>query len=428
MSAPPLPPVDDVGEDLALFVDAAACGDMDGVRELLDGTTLSPAVINAIDKDGRSAFHYACLNDDSRLLSVLLAESRVDVTLRSPKGDTGMHMAALYAALEALKLLLADERTSALLEAQNDFGETPLHLTAGSGDGCAAKAAGLLLAAGAPLWAVDKWNRGPRDVSRDNAENPLVIVFEAHLASADPAVRVKVDAVTAAYKAESAAAATHTADAVAANKASKNAIFGQLGGVSLKPTKTKVKGMFRKKKKKKKKKNAGEGGAAGDAEMPAAAVGVDARTLGDGRRALSKLIDFPGDLAAIKGHLANTAEIDVAGRDAYGLTALHKFASWNKTEFLELLIGKLDASAGELDAQCPDGKTAVHWAVEMAAAGAIKTLVAAGARTDLEDGRGRTPLAVLEGAPPSGVITRLIKALTGDLPLPAAGSAANAAP
>jgi ankyrin repeat protein len=406
---------------MADFVDAAACGDLDGVRELLADATLSAVVINAIDKDGRSAFHYACLNDDSRLLTVLLAEQRVDVSLRSQKGDTGMHMAALYAALEALKLLLADARTAALLDAQNDFGETPLHLSAGSGDGCAAKAAGLLLAAGAPLWATDKWNRGPRDVSRDNAENPLVVVFEAHLAGADPSERAKVDAVTAAYKAESEAAATHTADAVAANKASKNAIFGQLGGVKLKKTKTKVKGMFRKKKKKKKK-NAGEGGAA--AAEPAAA-GVDARTLGDGRRALSKLVDFPGDLEAIKGHLANVAGVDPAGRDAYGLTALHKFASWNKTEFLELLIEQLDASVGELDAQCPDGKTAVHWAVEMAAAGALKTLVAAGCRTDLTDGRGRTPLAVLEGAAPSGVITRLIKALTGAVPY---GSCRGVAP
>ena len=302
------------------FVDAAACGDLDGVRELLADASLSAEVINAIDKDGRSAFHYACLNDDARLLTLLLAEPRVVASLRSPKGDTGVHMSALYAALEALGLLLADPRTAALVDAQNDFGETPLHLCAGSGDKGAAKAANLLLAAGAPLWAVDRWNRGPRDVSRDNAENPLVATFEAHLAG-NPAERVKVDAVTAAYKAESEAAASHTADAVAANKTAKNAIFGQLGAVKLKKTKTKVKGMFRKKKKKKKKKD-GEAGAGG-----AAAV-RDVRDVGDGRRALSKLIDFPGDAAEIRAHLANPAEVDPAGRDAYGLTALHKVRSF----------------------------------------------------------------------------------------------------
>ena len=80
------------------FVDAAACGDLDGVKELLQDAALAPATINALDKDGRTAFHYACLNDDAPLLRVLLADARVDVLATSPRGDTGLHMAALYAA------------------------------------------------------------------------------------------------------------------------------------------------------------------------------------------------------------------------------------------------------------------------------------------------------------------------------------------
>ena len=42
------------------FVDAAACGDHAGVEELLQDKTLAAATINALDKDGRTAFHYAC--------------------------------------------------------------------------------------------------------------------------------------------------------------------------------------------------------------------------------------------------------------------------------------------------------------------------------------------------------------------------------
>eukprot|EP00968_Pinguiococcus_pyrenoidosus_P010024 scaffold789_cov261-Pinguiococcus_pyrenoidosus.AAC.1 len=105
-----------------VFVDAAACGDLDGVRELLLDAQLSEAAINAVDRDGRSAFHYACLNDDARLLAVLLAEPRVDVLLRSRRGDTGLHMAALYSSLEALKLLFQDGRSE--LSATNNYGET----------------------------------------------------------------------------------------------------------------------------------------------------------------------------------------------------------------------------------------------------------------------------------------------------------------
>ena len=102
-----------------MFVDAAACGDLKGVEELLADKSTSAEVVNALDKDGRSAFHYACLNDDVNLLKVLIKDDRVNVELRSPKGDTCMHLAALYACLEVLKILFADPRASKLLNAQN---------------------------------------------------------------------------------------------------------------------------------------------------------------------------------------------------------------------------------------------------------------------------------------------------------------------
>jgi ankyrin repeat protein len=165
------------------FVDAAACGDLAGVRALLASETISATDINRCDKDGRSAFHYACLNDDVPLLTVLLADSRVDVLLRSPKGDTGLHMASLYAALGAMQLLRSDGRVS--VDLQNNYGETPLHLCAGSGDKGASKAAALLLGWNASLTIVDKWGRGPLDVSRDNGENSLMAVFNSHLSTLD---------------------------------------------------------------------------------------------------------------------------------------------------------------------------------------------------------------------------------------------------
>jgi ankyrin repeat protein len=149
----------------AAFVDSAACGDTDEIKKLLSAATIPPlsaATINALDKDGRSAFHYSCLNDDAPLLKILLAEPRVDVTLVAPRGETGLHMAALYCAQEALKLLFADGRCS--LNAKNNFGETPMHLCASSGDKGAVKAARLLLEYGASMTETDKWGRGPINV------------------------------------------------------------------------------------------------------------------------------------------------------------------------------------------------------------------------------------------------------------------------
>jgi ankyrin repeat protein len=115
-------------------------------------------------------------------------------------------------------------------------------------------------------------------------------------------------------------------------------------------------------------------------------------------------------VAEITAHLANGEKIDPAGADAYGLTALHKFASWNKTELLALLLPTL-TTPEQLNARDPEGKTALHWAVEMASVGAVKALVRAGLDRGAEDGKGRTVGAILDAVEQSGVIERLKKAL-----------------
>jgi ankyrin repeat protein len=49
---------------------------------------------------------------------------------------------------------------------------------------------------------------------------------------------------------------------------------------------------------------------------------------------------------------------------------LHKFASWNKTEYIDLILPHL--SKAQVNAQDREGKTAVHWACEMASV-AVRT-------------------------------------------------------
>jgi ankyrin repeat protein len=384
------------------FVDAAACGDLDEVKALLASAEplLTPDIINKVDKDGKSAFHYGCLNDDANLLKILLADSRVDVVLTSRNGDSGLHMAALYCALEAIALLVADGRLS--LNAPNKYGETALHLVAGSGDKGGAKTANLLLDSGASLAVADKWNRGPMDVSHDNAENPIVATFTAYLSDRSRCSEEQcavVQAMTTAYKAANAAQAkelTSTQNELASkNKAATISLFGALGGVKLKKTNTVLKTMFK----------PGEGKAGAGA---AASSGPK-----DVRRALSKLVDFPGDLGEIRQHLENREEsaqgVNPAGADAFGLAAIHKFASWNKTDYLDLLLPYL--STEQLNCTCPEGKTALHYAAENASVAAMKALIAAGIDKEVCDAKGRTVRDILDGAAPSGVIDRLKNAL-----------------
>ena len=76
-----------------------------------------------------------------------------------------------------------------------------------------------------------------------------------------------------------------------------------------------------------------------------------------------------------------------------------------------MLSPALPAGAAGLDATCPDGKTALHWAVEMAAVASVKLLLQAGADRDAKDGKGRTVAFILDHSGESGVIERLKAAL-----------------
>ena len=114
----------------------------------------------------------------------------------------------------------------------------------------------------------------------------------------------------------------------------------------------------------------------------------------------------------IKGHLEEPTKVDPAGKDFYGLTALQKFASWNKTAYLSLLVPKLTAS--ELNSADNQGKT--RSALGRGDGGrsrAVRVLVEAGVDRSAKDGKGRTVEDVLDGAEPSGVIDRLRKAVEG---------------
>ena len=134
---------------------------------------------------------------------------------------------------------------------------------------------------------------------------------------------------------------------------------------------------------------------------------------GNGKRALSKLVEYPGDPEAVSRLLSDPA-IDAAAADMFGLTALHKFAAWDKVELVELLLPVLDTAAinatgGET------GATALHQAIDMGAVRAARRLLQ-DERLDLAvtDGAGNT---AAELAMVSGLVLEF--PVTGGAPLPA---------
>ena len=126
-----------------------------------------------------------------------------------------------------MKLLFAEPRCRSLLDAQNNFGETALHLCAGSGDKSAAKAALLLLENGASLALVDKWYRGPLNVSHDNAENSLVQVLKHHIEKpGNEEIKKATEEITANYKSNQ---KQYEEEQQQSKDKQKSAILGALG-------------------------------------------------------------------------------------------------------------------------------------------------------------------------------------------------------
>lgn len=89
---------------------------------------------------------------------------------------------------------------------------------------------------------------------------------------------------------------------------------------------------------------------------------------------LSKMIEYPGDPALVTSLLKTDAnpQIDPAGKDMLGYSALHKFASWDKIDLLEMLLPHLTSDdicqpAGWSHQSSYLGQTVLHLCVDACA-------------------------------------------------------------
>ena len=89
--------------------------------------------------------------------------------------------------------------------------------------------------------------------------------------------------------------------------------------------------------------------------------------------ALSKMIEYPGDPTEIS-RLLQDGNVDAAGRDAFGLGALHKFMAWDKPDLVRLVLPYLDeAEINRLAGT--DWQTPLHLAADAGAARALASLL-----------------------------------------------------
>jgi ankyrin repeat protein len=73
---------------------------------------------------------------------------------------------------------------------------------------------------------------------------------------------------------------------------------------------------------------------------------------------LSKMMEFPLDETRFVQLCAESSDLD--GCDYFGLTALHKLASWDKPNCMHLLFSRISDPARYVNAVDADGNTAAH--------------------------------------------------------------------
>lgn len=89
--------------------------------------------------------------------------------------------------------------------------------------------------------------------------------------------------------------------------------------------------------------------------------------------ALSKLVEFPGDPSKLQTQLQDR-KIALNGKDMYGLTALMKFAAWDKVDLLQLLLPHLNTN----EINVTGGKQKLpllHYCIDMGASRTLTVLL-----------------------------------------------------
>ena len=135
---------------------------------------------------------------------------------------------------------------------------------------------------------------------------------------------------------------------------------------------------------------------------------------------LAKLVEYPGDEEEVQ-MLLTGGTVAPAGKDMYGLTALHKFAAWDKDALVEILLPYLSNEEVNL----PSGRekqTPLHVIAEMGGTRVLKQLIAKRAASGLmldlaaRDVNGKT---ALELAVENGhtAVEALLRAAAGVVPV-----------
>ena len=293
-----------------------------------------------------SAFEVIVDDDFVSLTKILKSEGLEVLSSRNSKGETLLHRAATYGSIECTKLCCLNYHEDAFdLLAVNTWNETALHLLAASGEAKAAECCKVLLECAignndySLLTKEDQWGRTPMSVVLDHNEGkdqkgcdlqPIGVI--ARYISAAPleiqrAVRASMDKYEGKQKeiieAERQAGASIIVD--------RDTLKAERG--KLQKTDTVVKTIF--------------SGSGGNGSGITSKESTTAASMGSSGKPLSSCLEYPVDLDLLKALVAKGGdEINVSGKDSFGLNILHKLAAWNASaDAFFIVLPSLDESA-----------------------------------------------------------------------------------
>jgi ankyrin repeat protein len=113
---------------------------------------------------------------------------------------------------------------------------------------------------------------------------------------------------------------------------------------------------------------------------------------------ISKMMEYPGNPDLLATLLSDLDNYDINGKDMFGLAAIHKAASWNKEDLLELILSHSSTNVNiQAGGQEYKGFTALHFCIENNSRNAFEKLMK-DKRVDqnIIDSRGRTVRALAE--------------------------------
>ena len=118
----------DCQQQQPLLHEAAESGDVDKVRELLEGGKYD---VNCLAWYGVTPLHVAASGGDLGVVRVLVSEFKADVEACTYNGETPLHWAALGDHLSVVNVLVSEFKAN--VHAYSDSGNTPLHWVADMG-------------------------------------------------------------------------------------------------------------------------------------------------------------------------------------------------------------------------------------------------------------------------------------------------------